>query len=262
VTSVGRTARTTRELAKRSLVHAFRRPPFLAPVIVLPTVVLAAYSGNVSSAVRIPGFPHVHGFLDYILAGAMVLAAGLAAVSGGIALATDIEMKVMDRFLATPAPRSAILFGRLAGTTTWGTIGAVWFLAIGLLFGAKLEGGVPGALTIVALVSLTTLAISTLVAGLALRAGRASVIDGLFPLVIVLMMISSAFFPRELLLEPVQTIAAANPISYIANAIREPWISSAFSLGTVAEGCLAILVVAGIGTLICASAFRHRTATT
>lgn len=262
MTSLGRRARATRALAKRSVVQAFRRAPFLAPVIILPTVVLAAYSGNASSAVHIPGFPHVHSFLDYILGGAMVLAAALAGVSGGIALATDIEMKFMDRFLATPAPRSAIVLGRLAGTTAWGTIGGVWFLAVGLLFGARLEAGWLGGVITVALVALSTLGISSFIAGLALCAGQASVIQGLFPLVIVLMMISSAFFPRELLLEPVRTIAVANPISYIANAVREPWINGSLSIGTILEGCLAAVVMTALGALICVSGFRQMAGTT
>lgn len=255
-----RRIRTTRALARRALVQAFRQPHFLAPVIVLPTVMLAAYSGGATSAVKIPGFPQVDGFFDFALAGAMVLAAGLAGVSGGIALAMDIEMKFMDRLLATPVPRSSIVLGRLAGTTAWGVIGGAWFLAIGLLFGAEIKGGALGALAIVLMIALATLGIATFIAGLALYARQASVIQGLFPLVIVLMLISSAFFPRELLLEPASTIAAGNPMTYIADALRDPWISG-LSARTTAEGLVAVLGLAGTGALICVSAFRQRTPT-
>jgi ABC-2 type transport system permease protein len=253
--------RATTALTRRSVMHAFRQPHYIAPVIVLPTVMLAAYSGQASSAVKLDGFPQVDGFFDFVLAGAMILAAGLAAVSGGIALATDIELQFMHRVLTTPAPRSAIVLGRLAGTTAWGVIGGVWFLVVGLLFGAEVKSGPLGALVMLALVALTTLALATFIAGLALRSGQTSAVQGLFPLVIVLMLISSAFFPRDLLLEPAATIADGNPMSYVAEAIRDPWIGG-MSGATIGQGLLAIAVVGAVGALICATALRQRTATT
>ena len=60
----------------------------------------------------------------------------LAGNSGGIALAVDIEMGFTDRLFAAPIPRFAIVLGRLAGTAALGLFGALWFLAIGLIFGA------------------------------------------------------------------------------------------------------------------------------
>ncbi len=47
----------------------------------------------------LPGFPQVNGFLDFMLAGAMIQSALLAGNSGGIALAVDIEMGFTDRLL-------------------------------------------------------------------------------------------------------------------------------------------------------------------
>lgn len=247
----------TRALARRSTVQAFRRPHFLAPVLVLPSILLAAYSGNAAGAVDIPGFPPVHRFFDFVLAGAVVLAAALAGISGGIGLATDVELRFMDRLLATPVPRSAIVLGRLAGTTAWGALGTAWFLALGLAFGTDVHGGVPGALLILALGALTTLAIATLIAGIALHSGRVAVVQGLFPLAIVLMLVSSAFFPRHLLLQPARAIAAANPMSWIAEAMRAPWIGDG-SAAAIPAGLAAIAVVAAAGTALCAAGFAHR----
>ena len=81
-----------------------------------------------------------------MLAGAMVQSTLLAGNSGGIALAVDIEMGFTDRLLAAPISRFAIVLGRLAGTAVLGAFSAVWFLAIGLIFGATIDEGVPGAL--------------------------------------------------------------------------------------------------------------------
>ena len=62
-----------------------------------------------AGAVDLPGFPEVDGFLDFMLAGAMIQSTLLAGNSGGIALAVDIEMGFTDRLLAAPISRFAIV---------------------------------------------------------------------------------------------------------------------------------------------------------
>ena len=82
-----------------------------------------------------------------------------------------------------------------------------------------------GALVVIVLVGLNAIAFGTLGAALALKSGNASTAQGIFPLVFVILFLSSAFFPRELLLEPAQTIADWNPMSLIAEGLREPIVS-------------------------------------
>ncbi len=168
-------------------------------------------SAGAGRAVDLPGFPPVESFFDFLLAGAMIQSALLAGNSGGIALAIDIEMGFTDRLLAAPIPRFAIVAGRLAGTAAMGMVTAVWFLAIGLIFGVTIEEGVLGALLMIVLVTASALAFGTLGAALALRSGSASVVQGTFPLVFVILFLSTAFFPDDLLLEPAQTIARDQP---------------------------------------------------
>ena len=54
----------------------------------------------------------------------------------------------------------------------------------------------------IVLVSLSAVAFGGLSAAIALYTGQASVVQGLFPLVFVILFLSSAFFPANLLLEP------------------------------------------------------------
>ena len=183
-------------LARRSIRQTFRRPQFIAPILLMPTLFLAVNTGGADSARTLPGFPDVAGFLDFELAGAMVQASMLAGLSGGIALAIDIEIGFTDRLLAAPIPRPAIVLGRLGATGVMGAVLAVWFLALGLVFGAEIQSGVPGVLLILAIVPAASLAFGSVGAALALWAGRASVVQGIFPLVFVVVFLSSAFFPR------------------------------------------------------------------
>ena len=252
-----RTLAVVAELGRRSVRQTFRRPQLIAPLLIIPTLLLAVQSAGAGRAVDLPGFPPVESFFDFLLAGAMIQSALLAGNSGGIALAIDIEMGFTDRLLAAPIPRFAIVAGRLAGTAAMGAVTAIWFLAIGLVFGVRIEEGVLGALLMIVLVTLAALAFGTLGAALALRSGSASVVQGTFPLVFVILFLSTAFFPADLLLEPAQTLARINPLSFIAEAVRDPVIS-VFSGRELLEGFAGIVLVGAIGLTLCSMALRRR----
>jgi ABC-2 type transport system permease protein len=218
--------RVVAALGRRSVRQTFRRPQLMAPIIVFPTLLLALQTGGAGRAVDLPGFPEVEGFLDFMLAGAMIQSTLLAGNSGGIALAVDIEMGFTDRLLAAPISRFAMVLGRLAGTAALGAVSALWFIAIGLIFGASISEGVLGAIGIVILVMLTSVAFGGIGAAIALRTGSASVVQGLFPIVFVILFLSSAFFPANLMLEPAASVAEYNPISFIVEGVRELVIST------------------------------------
>jgi ABC-2 type transport system permease protein len=244
-------------LGARSIKQTFRRPQLMAPILVFPTLLLAIQVGGAGQAVNLPEFPEVNGFLDFMLAGAMIQATLLAGNSGGIALAIDIEMGFTDRLLAAPISRYAIVLGRLAGSAALGAFTALWFIAIGLAFGARIEEGVPGALLMIVLVTLSAVAFGGIGAAIALRSGKASVVQGLFPIVFVILFLSTAFFPDALLLEPARSVAEWNPLSFIVEGIRDPVISS-ISLEGLAEGVGALAVVAAVGLGLSALAMRGR----
>jgi ABC-type multidrug transport system permease subunit len=257
VSTLATNARVVRALGMRSIRQTFRRPQLMAPILVFPTLLLAIQTGGAGGAVELPGFPHVQSFLQFMLAGAMMQALMLAGNSGGIALAVDIEMGFTDRLFSAPIPRFAIVLGRLAGTAALGLFAAAWFLAIGLVFGATIEGGVAGALLAMALVTACALAVGGIGAAIALRTGSASVVQGLFPLVLVVLFLSSAFFPQGLMIEPAKTIAHYNPFSLVAEGIREPIISGIHADDTL-WAVLSILGIVLLGLILSDRALRHR----
>jgi ABC-2 type transport system permease protein len=214
-------ARVIVALGRRSVRQTFRRPQLMAPIIVFPTLLLAIQTGGAGRAVDLPQFPEVDSFLAFMLAGAMIQSTLLAGNAGGIALAVDIEMGFTDRLLAAPISRFAMVLGRLAGTAVLGAFAAVWFMALGLVFGASIAEGIPGAIGIVILVSLTSVAFGGIGAAIALRTGSASIVQGLFPLIFVILFLSSAFFPVNLMLEPAASVAEYNPLSFIVEGVRE-----------------------------------------
>jgi ABC-2 type transport system permease protein len=243
-------------LGARSVKQTFRRPQLMAPIIIFPSILLAIQTAGAGRAVDLNGFP-VDNFLSFMLAGAMIQSTMLAGNSGGIALAVDIEMGFTDRLLAAPISRFAIVLGRLAGTAALAGLSAIWFIAIGLIFGASIQEGVPGALLMIFFVVLSGVAFGGIGASVALRTGSASVVQGLFPLVFVILFLSSAFFPDNLMLEPAASVAQYNPLSFIVEGIRDPVISS-ITWSTFGKAMGALALVGALGIALSALALRRR----
>ena len=248
--------RVIRALGLRAIKQTFRRPQLASPIILFPTLLLAVQTGGAGGAVNLANFP-ADNFLSFMLAGAMLQSCLLAGNMGGVALAVDLELGFADRLFAAPISRFAIVLGRLAGVAALSALGAVWFIAIGLIFGAIFEQGVPGMLVMVLLTALAAAAFGGLSAAIALYSGQASVVQGLFPLVFVILFLSSAFFPDDLLLQPAKAVAEYNPVSFIVDGIREPVISS-LTLASFAEAIGAIALVGATSIALSALALRRR----
>ena len=102
-------------MSKRSVIAIVRQPALVVPSLIFPLFFAALGTSSFGRAVRLPNFPKVDNFLDFALAGTIIQGVLFGSVTGGAALATDIEMGFFDRLLATPTSRISILVGRLAG---------------------------------------------------------------------------------------------------------------------------------------------------
>ena len=249
--------RASLALARRALRNALRRPQFLAPLVVFPSMFLAVNVGGLQGTTELPGFQEVNGFLDFQLAAAITQSILLGGVTAGIATALEIEGGFFDRLVSSPIPRTALVAGRLMATAALAAVQVCWFLALGLIFGAQIEGGVLGALLVVAIGTLGGIAFGGLGMFLAFRAKNASTVQGIFPLVFVILFVSSAFFPRDLLDPPADWLADYNPLSYIAEGMREPIIEG-LNAGPIAAGFGAAAGLAAVAVGAALLALRGR----
>jgi ABC-2 type transport system permease protein len=249
--------RVVAALGRRSIMQTLRRPQLLAPLIVFPTALLAIQTAGAGRAVDLPGFPNVPNFLSFMLAGSIVQSVMFTGNSGAIAFAIDMEMRFTDRLYAAPIARASVVLGRLAATATLGAIIAVYFIALGLIFGAEIKEGVPAVLWIIGLTAAAAVSFGTIGAAIALRSNSASVVQGIFPLVFVVLFLSDAFFPANLMLEPASWVAQYNPFSFIVNGIREPIIEG-WSATTQLKAIGSVLGIGTLGFVLCAGAMRYR----
>jgi len=244
-------------LAGRSVLHAVRAPAQLVFPIVFPLVLLAVNTSGLDAATQLPGFPTAS-YLDFALAVPFMQGALFAALNGGQDLARDIQNGFLDRLALTPMSGAALLAGQLGGALFTGIVSAILYLLTGLAFGAGIEAGIGGALVLLVLAVAICMAFACFGTFVALRAGTGEAVQGFFPLFFVLLFLSSAFFPRDLIeQEWFRTIATYNPVSYMVEGIRSlvitGWDSGALA---AAFGISAAAIVAFL--LLSSRALRSR----
>lgn len=247
MTERGFPLRVVLALARRAMLGSLRKPQFLAPLVLFPSMFLAVNVGGLGRTTGLPGFPKVDGFLDFQLAGAITQSLLLGGVATGIATALEIEGGFFDRLVAAPISRSAIVLGRLAATGMTAVLQVTYFLTLGFIFGASVEGGVAGVLVVYLIATVAAVGFGAIGQALALRARSAASVQGIFPLVLVVLFVSSAFFPRDLLSSPSDVIATYNPLSYIAEGMRKPIIEGVGATSVLEGLAAALLVVVAAG---------------
>jgi ABC-2 type transport system permease protein len=236
-----------KELARRSVVRTMRQPAMIVPATTFPLILLAINSAGLDSATSLPGFP-TDSYLTFALAFAFLQAATFAVVGTGQNLAEDQVSGFWNRMQLTPIRAPALVAGQLAGTLALGLFQAATYIAVGLAAGGHIEAGIPGAVVLIALATLITLAFGSigLIAGM--RASSPEKVQGLFPLMFVFLFLSSMSLPRDLIANDwFQTIATYNPVSYMVEGVRSlliyGWDAEALALGF---GCATAILIGAL----------------
>jgi ABC-2 type transport system permease protein len=244
-------------LARRSVVRTLRQPAQIVPAIIFPLFLLAVNTGGLTQATKLPGFP-TDSYLTFALGFTFVQGALFATMGAGTDLARDVETGFLNRLALTPLRRAALLVGLLAGIVVLGFIQAITYLIAGLAAGADLAAGPGGVAVIFALSMLITLGFGALGAMIALRTGNGEAVQGMFPLLFVLLFLSSMALPRNLIEQDwFRTVATWNPVSYLIEGIRSLLVTG-WDAEALAYGFGVALAIVVLGLLGASSAMRTR----
>jgi ABC-2 type transport system permease protein len=212
-------------LARRSITRTIRQPMMIVPSLIFPLFLLAVNSSGLAAATHIPGFP-TDSYLSFAIGLTFMQGALFATMGAGQSIAQDIQHGFFNRLQLTPLRGPALIAGQLAGVTLQGLLQGVCYLIIALAFGAHLEAGPAGILVLFALAATVGLAFGSLGLAIGLRTGNGESVQGVFPLLFVLLFLSSGALPRDLIENDwFQTIATINPVSYVIEGFRSLFIS-------------------------------------
>jgi ABC-2 type transport system permease protein len=132
----------------------------------------------------------------------------------------DLDRGVVERFLATPARRGAVVFGHILQSSIVATLQAVLILLSGLVLGAT-NGGVAGWLVILLASFLVAGGFAGLSHGIALLTRQEASMIAIAQFIgLPLLFFSSLLIARNLIPGWMETLSLLNPVEWAVRAAR------------------------------------------
>jgi ABC-2 type transport system permease protein len=225
------TGRVAVAIAGRSLKLIPRVPSTFVPSLVMPLFLTVAMAGAFSGLVFIPGFP-ADKAIDWFIPMTTLQGGAFAGITTGMGIARDLESGFYDRLLSSPASRAALLAGPLLASILRALIPLSMLLVIALLAGANFHGGPMSAVTLAVATLGMALVGGAWSVGLALRFKSQQAAPLMQTGTFLLIFLSTAQMPIELLTGWLHTVARFNPMSNILALAREGFLGEVTWAGT------------------------------
>jgi ABC-2 type transport system permease protein len=221
------------------------------PAVFIPLFFMAVNIGQVSETFP-SSTPFLHGqdYVAFWIPVALVFA--VATATSGLALVTEIDHGYFDKLLVAPIRRSSIIFGRLSADLVQGLGTSTVVLLAGLAFGAHVEAGVLGAIVMVVLAALFGAAYAGIGILIALLTRNVQATNASFLIFFPLLFLTPNFVPFDRLTPLMETLARANPISYVIEGLRS-LVLEGWEWGQLAV-CVAVIV--GMGAVLTGLSLR------
>ncbi|VVB96202.1 ABC-2 type transporter [uncultured archaeon] len=193
-------------------------------------------------------------YLDFITPGILVMTMLFASLQGGTLLIFDKILGFLNKFLALPAPRESILFGKILFIAFRGLLQSTVILAMAILLGVKMHSFMTVPLTYLVLFIFGVLfsAIATTVALLVDDYDSYSAMNSMASM--PLFFTSSALMPYEMMPQWLRVIASLNPVSYAIDTVR-----ALFSGNFLLDGMVELTAMVVVVLMVSVYVFRKAT---
>ena len=174
----------------RSIKHSLRSIDSMVTALALPLIILLMFVYVFGGAIQADGR-----YIDYVVPGIILLAAGFGSAETSVTVATDMTTGVIDRFRSLPVAAASVLVGHVTATVLRNLVSSVLVLGLALALGFRPHAGVLAWLGVAGLLALFMSAIAWLAATFGLLAKSAEGAAAFGFIVMFLPYVSSAFVP-------------------------------------------------------------------
>lgn len=231
-----------------------RIPIWIAVTLIQPVIWLTLYGQLFRRVVEIPGFGAAS-YIQFLTPGVVIMTALFGSAWSGMGIIEDLTEGVMDRMLATPVNRAALISARVLHAALTVAVQSIIILLFGMLLGARVDGGVPGFLAILLLGSLLGAGMSALSNGLALVTRREETLIAVVNFFgLPLTFLSTAFMAADLMPGWIRALSRANPVNWAVVASRDAMLGQAW--GDVARAAAMLLGFVVAAVWVSTQAFR------
>jgi ABC-2 type transport system permease protein len=248
-------ARHTWYMVGRQLRNLKREPIWIVLLLVQPMVWLVLYGQLFKHVPRLGGFG-TNSYITFLAPGIVVMNAFFGASWSGMGMITDLDMGFLERFLATPASRAAIVLSQVVRAGFQATIQSVIILAIAVGLGAEIHAGALGWIAILVAGFLVAAVFGGISQGMALLVRReASMIAAANFISLPLFFLSPTLLAQRQMPEWMQTAADYNPVTWGVKAAREPTLPGT-DWGSVGLHLLYLVAAAAVAAAFATWSFR------
>lgn len=231
-------------LFQRHLLATLRLPIWIAITLIQPVIWLGLFGQLFRRVVDIPGFETTT-YIEFLTPGVVVMNALFGAAWSGMGLINDLNEGVVDRMLATPVRRGALIAARVLHASFTIGIQSLIILALGLALGAKFQTGILGALVTLVPAMLLGAAFAALSSGIALMTRREETLIAIVNFFgLPLSFLSASFMSAALMPDWVRAISTVNPVNWAVQAARQAVAGADWSVVWINCGLLVLVVLA------------------
>jgi ABC-2 type transport system permease protein len=211
--------------------HLVRQPSTFAWQLGFPIVMVLMFVYVFGSAMDVSGRGAGEDYLEYAMPGMFALTMAFGFMNTAFAVAYSKEKGFVDRFRSMPMAPSAMVTGRGTADILHAGVDLLILVAIALILGWRSGGALAATLGAFALLLWLRLALIFVGIFLGFLVKNVEMAGNLFALAFPFGMISSVFAPPDLMPGWLGAIAAWNPVSATAAAIRDLFESPAVPSG-------------------------------
>jgi ABC-2 type transport system permease protein len=201
--------------------HLIRQPSTFAWQLGMPVMMVLMFVYVFGSAMDVTGMGAGEGYVDYAMPGMFAMTIAFGFMNTAFAVTLNKEKGFVDRFRSMPMSSSAVVTGRGVADIVHATVDLAIIVGVALLIGWRPGGSLGETLAAFGLLLWLRLALIFIGVHLGLLINNTETAGSLFAVAFPLGFISSVFAPPEMMPGWLGTIAAWNPVSSTAGAIRE-----------------------------------------
>jgi ABC-2 type transport system permease protein len=243
-------------MTRRSVSALVRQPAFVVITLVQPAIWLLLFGALFQSAVQIPGFgADGESYLEFLTPGVVMMTALFSAAWAGTTYIEDMKLGVMDRLLASPVRRGALVNGTIAYQGLTCVVQTAVVVVIAYAAGARFDDPLSGILLTFVAAVLLTVVFAALSNAVALLARDQNALIGISQLLsLPLAFLSSAIMDPRLAPSWLRTVATYNPLDWAVVVSREA-LSAAPDWGSVWPRLGALTALAVVMSWLATKAF-------
>ena len=207
-------------LLVRLTIANLRMPVFVIMSIVQPVLWMVLFGQLFRSVIEVPGFG-ADSYIQFLTPGIAVMTALYGAAFTGMGLLAEIDSGFLDRLLATPVRRGAIISARIGVAATQVIVQATILLLMALLMGARPHGGAFGLMIVYLAAALLGGAFAALSSALALVSRRQELIIAIMNFIVMpAIFLSGIMMTPDLMPGWIRAVSRVNPVNWAVTAGR------------------------------------------